>query len=186
MAHKRAGWLHNPCPLGIPDATQQETRSDLARKLAGRLRNPCHFGAPQSVTLGDKMTSGPQVGRVATQPLPPRGLPTFYRWAQNEKCPTRGPARVHNLCNKGGPRRFGVAYKIRGGPQVDLADKKLMLVGESPTLQGGEQKLVMVAHKWAAWLHKTCSAGGPKRCTASDKIRNGPKNGRACCTTPAA
>ena len=62
MAHKWARWLHNPCRLG----------------------GPLHFRA------GGRIRSGPQVGKVATQPLPPGGSPPHQSGGQNQKWPRGG------------------------------------------------------------------------------------------------
>ena len=40
--------------------------SEVAHKWAGWLHNPCRLGGPQRFKAGDKISSGPQMGRVAT------------------------------------------------------------------------------------------------------------------------
>ena len=47
------------------------TESAAAHKWAGRLHNPCRLGGPQRFRAGDRISSGTQVGRGATEPLPP-------------------------------------------------------------------------------------------------------------------
>ena len=49
VAHKWAGWLHNPCHLGgggVPTASQRGAESEVAHKWAGWLHNPCRLGDP--------------------------------------------------------------------------------------------------------------------------------------------
>ena len=95
MAHKWANWVHNPYRLGdspplqsrghnqrwptsgpggyitpaawgVPTASEQGAKSEVAHKWAGWLHNPCRLGAPHRLRAGGRITSGPQVGRVAT------------------------------------------------------------------------------------------------------------------------
>ena len=95
VAHKWAGWLHNPCrlggspplqsggqnqkwptsgpggyislaALGVPTASQRGAESELAHVWAMWLHNPCRLGGLHRFTAGGRIRSGPQVGRVAT------------------------------------------------------------------------------------------------------------------------
>ena len=71
MAHKWVGWLQTLAASGVPTASQRGTKSEVAGKWAVWLHNPCHLGGPQRFRAGEKISNGPQVGRVATKPLPP-------------------------------------------------------------------------------------------------------------------
>ena len=66
MADKWASWLHYPCRLGVPTASEQGTESEVAHKWARWLHNPRRLGDPHRLRAGDKIRSGPQVGKVAT------------------------------------------------------------------------------------------------------------------------
>ena len=94
VAHKWADWLHNPanwgvpnasqwgqnqkCPasvqigyithasFGVPNASKRETKSKVPHKRAQGLHQPCHLGAPQRFGAGNKNSSAPQMGRLAT------------------------------------------------------------------------------------------------------------------------
>ena len=91
VARKWARWLHNPCRLGGPLRFRAGGRNQkLARKWARWLHNPCHLGGPLRFGAGGRIRSGPQVGKVATQPLPPRGSPPLQSGGQNQKWPTSG------------------------------------------------------------------------------------------------
>ena len=74
VAHKWAGWLHNPCRLGVPTASERGAESEVAHKWARWLHKPC-LRAPHRFRAGGRIRSGPQVGRVATYPCCP-GVPT--------------------------------------------------------------------------------------------------------------
>ena len=95
MAHKWAGWLHNPCrmegspPLqnggenqkwptsgqngyltptasGVPTASQRVAESVVARKWARWLDDPCRLGGSHHFRAVGTIRSAPQVGKVAT------------------------------------------------------------------------------------------------------------------------
>ena len=120
MAHLWARWLYNPC----------------------RLRDPLRFKA------GGKIRSGPLVGELATQPLPPRGYPTLQSGGQNQKWPT---------CGQGGyvtPAASGIPTATERGAKSE------------------------VAHLWARWLRNPCRLGDPLRYRARGKIRSGPLVGK--------
>ena len=46
MAHKWAGWLHNPCFLGEPLRFRAGGKSEVAHRWAEWLHNPCRLGKP--------------------------------------------------------------------------------------------------------------------------------------------
>ena len=120
MAHKWARWLHHPC----------------------RLMDPHRFRA------GGKMRSGPQMGKVATSPLPPRGSPPLQSGGRNQKWPTNGQGGYITLAASGIP---------------------------TPAERGAKSE---VANKWARWLHHPCRLGDPHRLKTGGKIRSGPQMGK--------
>ena len=74
----------------IPYASELRTKSEVAHLWARWLHNPCRLGDPFRFRAGDKITSGPQTGKVATYPLPPEGSLTLQSGGQNQKWPTSG------------------------------------------------------------------------------------------------
>ena len=56
-----AHW-NEPTTIGI----HLGAKSEVAHKWARWLHNPCRLGGPHRVRAGDKIRSGPQVGKVAT------------------------------------------------------------------------------------------------------------------------
>ena len=195
VAHKWARWLHGPCRLGGPHRFRAGGR---IRSGARWLHNPYRLGGPHRFRAGGRIRSGPQVGQVATWPLPPGGSPLFQSGGQNQKWPTSGPggyitpaawrvqtvseqgaesevahkwARwLHNPYRLGGPHRFRAGGRIRSGPQVGKVATWPLPPGGSPPLQSGESE---VAHKWARWLHNPYRLGGPHRFKAVGRIRSG-------------
>ena len=118
------------------------------------------------------MRSGRQVGRLATYPPLPGGVPTTskrgaesevaHKWARwlHNPCllgvPTaskRGARWPHNSCCLRGPHRFKAGGRMKSGPQVSKVATYPLPPGGSPPLQSGEENQ---KHKWARWLHDPC------------------------------
>ena len=89
-AQNSSWWLHKPRRLGGPHRFRAGAESKVAHKWARWLHNPCRLGVPHRFTAEDKIRSGPQVGKVATYPLPPRGSPRLQSGGLNQKWPTSG------------------------------------------------------------------------------------------------
>ena len=47
-----AEWLHQPCHLGVPNASERGTKSEVAHTWAGWLHHPCHLGVLQRFRVG--------------------------------------------------------------------------------------------------------------------------------------
>ena len=148
VAHKWAKWLPHPCRLGIPSAAERGAKSEVAHKWAKWLPHPCRIGEPLRCRAGGKIRSGPQVGKVATSPLPYRGAPPLQSGGQNQKWPTSGQSGY-------------LTPAVSGSP--------------SAAELGAESE---VAHKWAKWLPHPCRIGDPHRCRAGGRIRSGPQVGK--------
>ena len=118
MADKWARWLHYPCRLGVPTASERGTESEVAHKWARWLHNPRRLGDPHRRRAGDRIRSGPQVGKVATLPLPPRGSPPLQSGGQNHRWPTSGQGGYITPAAWGIPTASDREDKIRSGPQV--------------------------------------------------------------------
>ena len=85
----QSGYL-TPAVSGIPTASERGAKSEVAHKWAKWLPHPCRIGDPHRFRAGGKIRSGPQVGKVATSPLPYRGSPPLQSGGQNQKCPKKG------------------------------------------------------------------------------------------------
>ena len=70
MAHKWAWRLCNPCRMGggggVPNASKWRKKSALAHDWAWCLHNSGRLGGSQRFSAWDKISSGPQLGLVAT------------------------------------------------------------------------------------------------------------------------
>ena len=80
----QSGYL-TPAVSGIPTAAERGAKSEVAHKWAKWLPHPCRIGEPHRCRAGGKIRSGPQVGKVATSPLPYRGSPPLQSGGQNQK-----------------------------------------------------------------------------------------------------
>ena len=137
-----------PAVSGIPTASQRGAKSEVAHLWAKWLRHPCRLGDPHRFTAGGKIRSGPQVGKMATSPLPSRGSPPLHSGGQNQKWPT---SRQHGYVT---PAVSGIPTAARRGAKSE------------------------VAHLWAKWLRHPCRLGDPHRFRAGGKIRSGPQVGK--------
>ena len=143
----QSGYL-TPAVSGIPTASERGAKSEVAHKWAKWLPHPCRIGDPHRFRARGKIRSGPQVGKVATSPLPYRGSPPLQSAGQNQKWPTSG--RNGYLT----PAVSGIPTALEHGAKSE------------------------VAHKWAKWLPHPCRIGDPHRFRARGKIRGGPQVGK--------
>ena len=67
----QSGYL-TPAVSGSPTAAERGAKSEVAHKWANWLPHPCRIGEPHRFRAGGKIRSGPQVGEMATSPLPYR------------------------------------------------------------------------------------------------------------------
>ena len=118
---------------GIPTASQRRAKSEVPHLWAKWLRHPCRLGDPHRIRAGGKIRSGPQVGKVATSPLPSRGSPPLQSGGQDQKWPTCGQSGY-------------VTPAVSGIPTASE--------------RGARSKM---AHLWAKWLRHPCRLGDPHR-----------------------
>ena len=143
----RNGYL-TPAVSGIPTASERGAKSEVAHKWAKWLPHPCRIGDPRRFTAGGRIRSGPQVGEMATSPLPYRRSPPLQSRGQNQKWPTSGES----------------GYLTPAVSGIPTASER-----------GAESE---VAHKWAKWLPHPCRIRDPHRFTAGGRIRTGPQVGK--------
>ena len=169
------GYL-TPAVSGIPTAAERGAKSEVAHKWANWLPHPCRIGDPHRFRAGGKIRSGPQVGKLATSPLPHRGSPPLQSGGQNQKWPTSG--QIGYLT----PAVSGIPTAAERGAKSEVAHSWQIgyltpAVSGIPTAakRGAKSE---VAHKWANWLPHPCRIGDPHRCRAGGKIRSGPQVGK--------
>ena len=199
----QSGYL-TPAVSGVPTASERGAKSEVAHKWAKWLPHPCRIGDPHRFRARGRIRSGPQVGKVATSPLPYRGSPPLQSGGQNQKWPTSGQRGYLTPAVSGIPTASERGAKIRSGPQVgEMATSPLPYRGSPPLQSGGQNQKwptsgqsgyltpavsgiptasergaeSEVAHKWAKWLPHPCRIGDPHRFRARGRIRSGPQVG---------
>ena len=125
----------------------------------GRLgTSPLRVGGPQRFKAGGKISSGPQVGRLTTSHLL-SGVPNAsQRGDKLSSGPQVGRLATSLLPSRVVSKCFKAGDKIISGPQVARL-AKFPLPYWVPALQSGGQKSV-ISHQWADWLHHPCHLGG--------------------------
>ena len=204
------GGCITPAASGIPTASKRGAKSEVAHTWAMWLHPPCRLGDPHRFRAWDKIRSGPQVGKVAISPLPPRGSPRLQSGGQNQRWPTSGQGGYITPAASGIPTASKPEGKIRSCPYMGkVATSPLPPRGFPPLQSGGQnQKWPIngqygyispaasgiptasergakseVAHKWARWLHHPCHLGDPHGLKAGGKIRSGPYMGHGATDT---
>ena len=171
-----------PAVSGIPTAAERGAKSQVAHLWAKWLRHPCRLGDPHRCKArGGGIRSGPQVGKVATSPLPPRGLPPLQSGGKIRSGPLVGKVATSPLPSRGSPP-LQSGGKITSGPLVCKVATSPLPSRGSPPLQSGGGKSE-VGHLWAKWLCHPCRLGDPHRCRAGREIRSGPLVGKVA-TSP--
>ena len=161
--------------LGVPTASAG-AESEVAHKWARWLDYPCRPGGPCRFRARCKIKSGPQVGKVATLPLPPWGSPALQSGGKNQKWPTSGQGGYIT------PAAWGVRSASERGAKSEVAHKWARWLHNPcrlgiPTASERGAKSE-VAHKWARWLHNPCRPGGFPLLRAGGRIRSGPQVGK--------
>ena len=128
---------------GIPTASERGAESKVAHKWARWLHNPCRLGDTHRFRAGARIRGGPQVDKVATEPLPPGGYPPLQSGGHNQRWPTSGHGGYIT------PAAWGIPTASERGAESE------------------------VAHKWARWLQKPCRLGRPHRFRARGRFRSG-------------
>ena len=198
------GYL-TPAVSGSPTASERGAKSEVAHKWANWLPHPCRIGEPRRLRAGGKIRSGPQVGKLATSPLPYRGAPPPQSGGQNQKWPTSGQIGYLTPAVSGSPTasergaksevahkwanwlphpcRIGEPHRLRAGGQNQKWPTSGQIGYLTPTVSGSPTASERgakseVAHKWANWLPHPCRIGEPHRLRAGGKIRSGPQVGK--------
>ena len=112
----QSGYL-TPAVSGKPAAAERGAKSEVAHKWARWLPHPCRIGDPRRCRAGAKIRSGPQVGKVATSPLPYRGSPPLQSGGQNQKWPTSGQSGYLT------PAVSGIPAAAERGAKSEVAQK---------------------------------------------------------------
>ena len=124
----------------------------MAHKLARWLHNPCRLGAPHRLRAGGRIRNGPQVAKVATQPLPPGGIPTVSERGAESELAHKWATWLHNTLP------LGESPPPQGGGQNQKWQQSEMenLIFWGHTTKHGFQSggtISEIAHNWAQWQY---------------------------------
>ena len=153
-----------PAVSGIPTASERGAKSEVALKWAKWLRHPYRLRDPHRCRAGKKMRSGPQVGKVATSPLPSRGSPPLRSGGKIRSGPQVSKVATSRLPSRGSPPLQGGGGNQKW-PTCGQSGYVTPAVSGIPTASERGAKSE-VAHKWAKWLRHPCRLGDPHRCRA--------------------
>ena len=170
------GGYITPAASGIPTASERGAKSEVAHKWARWLHNPRRLGDPHRLRVGGKIRSGPQVGKVATSPLPPRGSPPLQRRGAQSEVAHKWARWLHHPCCLGDPHRLRPGGKIRSGPQVGKVATPPLPPRGSPPLQSGGQIQKWPTSGQGGYI-TPAAAGIPTASKQGGRIRIGPQVG---------
>ena len=161
--------------------------SEVAHLWAKWLRHPYRLRDPHHCRAGGgggRFRSGPQVGKVATPPLPSRGSPPLQSGGGKSKVAHLWAKWLRHPCRLGDPHHCRAGGEIRSGPLVGkVATSPLPSRGSPPLHSGGGES--EVAHLWAKWLRHPCRLGDPHRFRAGGGNQKWPTSGLSGYVTPA-
>ena len=102
---------------GVPNALKRGENQKCPQNCAGWPLNPNRLGGPKRFEARDKITASPQVGHLATQPLPLEGVPNTLKPGTKLEVARKWARCLNNKCRMGGPQRFtaGDVVGERGG-----------------------------------------------------------------------
>ena len=184
VAHLWAKWLPHPFRSGDPRGFRAGVQNQKWPTCGqGGYITPAVSGIPIASQRGDKIRSGPLVGKMATSPLASRGSPPLHSGGTKSEVAHLWARWLRHPCRLGDPHQFRAGGQNQKCPLVGkMATSPLPFRG-SPGLQSGGTKSE-VAHLWARWLHHPCRLGDPHRFTAGGQNHKGPTCGQNGYLTP--
>ena len=182
MAHMWGKWLHHPCLLGDPQCPARgENQKRPTSEHTGYI-TPAFLGIPNA-QQGEKIRNGPQVGTLATSPLPSRGSPMPSTGEKSERSHKQAQF-LHQPRHLGDPQRLargehrkwptngdsgyitpvfsGIPNaehreKNKNGPHVGIVAASPLLSRGSPMPSTGRSSERARDSAW--WLHHPCLLG---------------------------
>ena len=141
----------------------------MAHKWGEWLHRPRRVGGAQHLGARDKMRSGPQVGRLATSPLPCGRPPTLQSGVQRHKWPRHGHIGyvIHVIWGSLTPRSGGQSQKCPTSGQIAYVTPGIWGV-DNTCERWIKQDL---PQKWGDWRPDRRLVGSPQRFRARANIR---------------
>ena len=149
-------------------------KSEVAHLWAKWLRHPCHLGDPHHFTAGGEIRSGPQVGKVATSPLPSRGAPPLQSRGEKSEVAHKWAKWLRHPCRLGDPQHCRAGGKSEVAHLWAKCRRHPCRLGDSHNCRaggGGNQKWPTCGQSG----HVTTTVSGiPGALERGGKIRSGP------------
>ena len=117
-AHKWANWLPQPCRIGDPHRCRAGGKIRSGPQVGKVATSPLPYRGSPPLQSGGKIRSGPQVGKMATSPLPYRGSPPLQSGGQNQKWPTSGQSGYLT------PAASGIPTSSKRGAKSEMSEKR--------------------------------------------------------------
>ena len=185
VAHKWAKWLRHPCRLGDPNRFGAGEQNQKWRTSGQNgYVTPTVSGIPSTSKRGDKIGSGPLVGKMATSPLPSRGSPPLRSGGIKSEVAHLWATWLRHSCRLGDPHRFRAGrqnQKWRTSGQNGYVTIAVLGI-PSASARGKKSE---VAHMWATWLRQPCRLGDPHRFRPGGLNQKWPTSGQNGYVTPA-
>ena len=149
VAHLWAKWLPHPCRLGDPHRFRAGGQNQKwpTSGQNGYL-TPAVSGMPTASERGDKIRSGPLVGKMATSPLPSWGSPPLQSGGTKSEVAHLWAKWLPHPCRLGDPHRFRAGGQNQKWPTCGQNGYLTLAVSGIPTASERGAKSE-VAHKWS-------------------------------------
>ena len=149
MAHLWARWLRHPCRLGDPHRFRAGGQNQKWPTCGqGGYVTPAVSGIPTASERGDKIRSGPLVGKVAMSTVQSRGSPLLRSGGTKSEVAHLWARWLRHPCRVGDPHRFIAGGQNQKWPTCGLRNP--CRVGDPHRFRAGGQN-----QKWP-----TCGQGG--------------------------
>ena len=114
VAHKWARWLHHPCRLGDPPASERGQNQKWPINGQGGYITPAASGIPTG--SGGQNQKWPINGQGGYITPAASGIPTASKRGAKSEVAHKWARWLHHPCRLGDPLRFKAGGKIRSGP----------------------------------------------------------------------
>ena len=205
VPHNGADWLHQACRMEGPQRFRARHKIGNGPNVGGMATSPQPYGGSQTLQSGEqdqtcpawgrtgyttpalwggggqrfktgnKITSGPYVGGLATSPLPYGGFPTLPSGNQIKRAPHGGELATSPLPYGGSPTLHSGEQDHKCSTCGRIGYITLAVWGVPNTLERGTKS--NVPRKRANGLHHSCRMGGPQHFRAGNKITSAPHVG---------
>ena len=123
-------WLHKPWRVGVPTASVRGTKAEVAHKWAGWLHNPCRQGGSGTLQRGGHNRKRPTMGSCGYITPTASGNPQhFTAQGDSRKWPTTRPGDYITPAAWASSQRFRAGDTIISGQQVGQVDISLAAYG---------------------------------------------------------